>query len=429
MLRCQFLIPGKIGYSALTMQKIDIAVLERDLLLRGVWEGLGTPECHVTGGYLRDRLLGRDSADLDLVIPGSVEYAAGPAHRLAARLDTRPHLLGQGEKRVWRIKTAGIKIEIWPLGKLSLSADVNRRDFSCNALVWDLPNGPLVDRTGGVPDLSNRQLRALSKANLKEDPVRLVRAPRFLAQLTGFELDGATAGWIQDLAPRLAGAPRERLGQELTKLLASPGAERGLRLMMDLGLFEPSAPDASRCDQRWLAANIESAGRLSGSRKHPVEAALRDAGDEARLGLLLRAWGTPIDGALAAYAWPRSVRRRAANAALLLEHTIATVDAALPLRRALIHEAGTAFPAAFGLAAAVDPDHRWQRWWRLWCERGVELVNPEPLLTSQEIADILDLAPGPELGLAIDALADAQVRGKVRTAGASKRWLRSKQGG
>ncbi len=411
------------------MQKVDIAVLERDLLLRGVWEGLGTPECHVTGGYLRDRLLGRESADLDLVLPGSLEYAAGPAHRLAARLDTRPHVLGRGEKQVWRIETAGIKIEIWPLGKLSLAADAQRRDFSFNALVWDLPDGPLDDRVGGLADLSNRRLRALSRANLKDDPVRLVRAPRFLAQLGNFELDGNTAGWIRDLAPRVADAPRERIGQELTKLLASPDADRGLTLMMELGLFEHSAPEAERCDRRWLAANTSSARRLSGSTGHPVDAALHQAGDEARLGLLLRAWGTPIDGALAAYAWPRSVRRNAANAALLLEHTIAAVDAGPSLRRAFVHEAGGAFPAALALAAAVEPDHPWRRWWRLWQDRGAELVDPEILLSSQEIAEILNLEPGPELGLAIDALTDAQVRGKVRTARAAKRWLRHKQGG
>jgi hypothetical protein len=46
------------------MPPIDTTALEGDLLLRGVWEGLGTPECHITGGYVRDRLLGRESIDL-----------------------------------------------------------------------------------------------------------------------------------------------------------------------------------------------------------------------------------------------------------------------------------------------------------------------------------------------------------------------------
>ena len=412
-----------LRYSSSTMQKIDVAVLERDLLLRGVWQGLGTPECHVTGGYVRDRILGRESVDLDLVLPGTLDTVSGPAHRLAARLDTRPHILGQGEKRVWRIETGAIKIELWPLGKLSLDADIRRRDFSCNALVWSLPDGPLVDRIGGVPDLEDRRLRALSKTNLEDDPVRLVRAPRFLAQFSTFELDQETGDWIRDLAPRVADAPKERIGQELAKLLAAPCAERGLRALVEHGLFEPSAPVAGRCNARWLVENIDAAARLSGSAGHPVAGAIRAAGEVSRLGLLLRAWGTPRDDALSAYAWPRPTRRDATSAAFLLEHTIAAVEAGPSHRRAFIHEAGTAFPAAIGLAAAVEPDHPWNRWWRLWQSRGSELLNPEPLLSSREIAEVLDLDPGPELGLAIDALIDVQIRGKVKTAKTAQKWL------
>ena len=120
------------------MPKIDAKVLENDLLLRGVWEGLGTPECLVTGGYLRDRLLGLESVDLDVVLPGALEDAAGPARRLAARLDTRPHVLGRDDNRVWRIESPEIKIELWCLGELGLDQDIRRRDFTCNALVWSL---------------------------------------------------------------------------------------------------------------------------------------------------------------------------------------------------------------------------------------------------------------------------------------------------
>jgi hypothetical protein len=101
------------------MPRVNTAALENDLLLRGVWEGLGTPECHVTGGYIRDRLLGKESVDLDLVHPGSLDEAGGPARRLAARLDTRAHLLGKGANRVWRIETPEIRIELWPRGELA----------------------------------------------------------------------------------------------------------------------------------------------------------------------------------------------------------------------------------------------------------------------------------------------------------------------
>ena len=407
------------------MPTVNSDALENDLLLRGVWEGLGTPACYLTGGYVRDRLLGRESVDLDLVVPGNIEAIAGPARRLAARLDTRPHVLGRDANRVWRIDCPEIKIELWPLGDLSIDDDIRRRDFSCNALFWRLPNGPLDDRIGGRTDLETGVVRALSKQNLEDDPVRLVRAPRFLAQLEGFRLEPQTASWIASLAPAVAGAPRERIGQELLKLLAAPGAAEGLRSLLELGLLEPASPAAVRCDRSWLESNLSAATRLSGSASHPAAASLQAGGNAPRLALLFRAWGCPDSNATAPFAWSRSVRRHATRAATLLEHALRTVEASAGNRRAFIHAAGMAFPATLALAAAVEPGRAWARWWRLWREHSMELVDPTPLLTGEEIASFLEIEPGPELGRAVDALTDAQVRGAVRTANGARRWLRA----
>jgi len=405
------------------MPRIDTTALEGDLLLRGVWEGLGTPECHLTGGYVRDLLLGRQSVDLDLVLPGTLETATGPARRLAARLDTSAHVLGKGAKRVWRIECPEINIELWPLGDLGLDDDIGRRDFSCNALVWWLPNGPLDDRVCGLEDLENGIVRALSKGNLENDPVRLVRAPRFLAQLEGFQIDPQTAHWIGALAPLLANAPRERVGQELVKLLRAIGAAAGLHSLLELGLFESAAPAGARCDRNWIEHNLGAASRLAESAPHPVMAAVQAAGMAGRLALLLRGWGSPDADTVAAYAWPRTERRHASRAAALLADTLATVEAPSADRRLFIHSAGTAFPATLALAAAVEPDRPWARWWRLWRERGDDLVKPVPLLSGEEIAAVLELDPGPALGRAINALTEAQVRGEVRTAGGAKKSL------
>ena len=84
-----------------------------------------------------------------------------------------------------------------------------------------------------------------------------------------------------------------------------------------------------------------------------------------------------------------------------------------------------AFPASLALGAAVAPNHPWARWWRLWRKRGPSLVKPDPLLSADEIARILEIEPGPELGRAIEALTEAQVRGAVKTVGGAKRWLRT----
>jgi len=406
------------------MPPIDATALEDDLLLKGVWEGLGMPACHATGGYVRDRLLGKKNVDLDLVLPGDLEDARGPARRLAARLDTRAHILGRKARRVWRIETPELNIELWPPGELSFDDDIRRRDFSCNALAWHLPDGPLEDRVGGLEDLAHGVLRAILKKNLINDPVRLVRAPRFLAQLEGFNLDEKTAGWIRHLAPRLESAPRERVGQELLKLLRAPGVERGLRSLVDLCLLEPAAPEKAHPEPGWLEIHPGAAARLANSAPHSVPAALREAGDAARLALLFHIWGAPSAGAVAAYAWARADRRHGARAAALLENALAAVDATAADRRVFIHAAGTAFPAVLALAAAVDAENPgWRRWWRMWRNHGAELTDPHPLLSGEEIAAHLGLEPGPELGRAVDALSEEQIRRDVRTPAGARRWL------
>jgi tRNA nucleotidyltransferase (CCA-adding enzyme) len=411
-------------YPCPTMPTIDVHALEDDLLLKGVWEGLGRPECHLTGGYVRDRLLGRESTDLDLVAAGSIDDWTGAARRLAARLDTSAHVLGSGVKRVWRLTTDHMTIELWPMGDLGLGEDIWRRDFSCNALVWQMPGGPMVDQVGAMDDLRTGTLRGLSRANLADDPVRVLRASRFLAQLDGFELEGATASWIRALAPRLRQAPPERVGQELVKLVRAKGAAAGLRSMLELDLLAHSAPVETTPDPRWLRDHLEAASCLAGAAPHPVQAAVATAGDAAALALVLRAWGTPVDDDLAGYAWPREVRKRAATAAELLPSMTRTAEAPAADRRLLIHRAGPSFPAALALAAAVEPQRPWRRWWRLWRERGRSLVDPHPLLDGHEIAAITGLASGPVLGSASRALLEATIRGEVRSRQGAIRWLR-----
>jgi tRNA nucleotidyltransferase (CCA-adding enzyme) len=408
------------------MPRVNLNALENDLLLRGVWEGLGTPECHVTGGYVRDRLLGRESVDLDLVLPGTLEESTGPARRLAARLDTNAHLLGRDDKRVWRIETPEIRIELWPRGSLDLASDIGRRDFSVNAVIWNLPDGPLDDRVGGIDDLEIGSIRAVSRENLEQDPVRLVRASRFLAQLEGFCIDEETALWIIDLAPMLSGAPRERLGQELLKLVASPWAAAGIQNLIDLDLFERSAPPASSSDTAWTLDNLEAVSRLSGSSSHPLAEANREAGASAQLAFLLRGWRCFEAGAVSEYAWPRTVRDNAASAAKLVGKATETVDESAADRRWFIHIAGSSFPAVIAFAAAVEPDRPWTRWWRMWRSKGTELVRPFPLITGEEVCSLLDLPPGPPLGRAIDALTEAQIRGQVRSARGAEKWLKDR---
>jgi len=318
--------------------------------------------------------------------------------------------------RIWRIETDGLKIELWPLGGLTREEDILRRDFTCNALSWELPDGPLVDLVGGVDDIGRRTLRAISQTNLEDDPVRLLRGPRFLAQLEAFELDPETRRWIRELAPRLGGAPRERVGHELLALLQGGAPTHGLRETLNMGVFEHAAPIGIDVDVRWLQRHVDAVNALSSR---------RIADNTARLAFLFRAWGSPEVSVLAPYAWPKADRDIALRAARLLDDAAATVDAPPTDRRELAWRAGPAFPSLIRLAAALAPDlPGWARWRRQWRRDPAALTHPRPLLTGDEISAITGIDPGPELGTVADALLRAQVRGEFRSRRGALRWLK-----
>lgn len=411
------------------MSRFNLDDLRLDPLLRRVWRSLGRPAgCRVVGGYVRDRLLGRDTHDLDLALDGTADDAASPVRRLAADLGARAHLLGTLPHRVWRIEGPDLQVELWSLDTLSPAEDLLRRDFTCNALGWELPDGPLVDLTGGLEDLRARRLRAISRANLVDDPVRLLRAPRFLAQLPDFELGEPTLSWLRELGPRLGTAPRERVGQELLAIVRGPAASRGIAVALELGLFGYAAPDLHRVDRRWLEDHLGALDILN-ARKTPPGTPAGQTADTARLALLTRSWGVVDDDLLAPYAWPRPLRRRAVRAAALLEEARDAVNLPAADRRELAWRAGAAFPALLVLAAASDPRRRgWQRWQRQWRRSPESLLHPRPVLSGDEIAELTGAPSGPELGAVIDAFLRAQVRGAFRSRQGARTWLRRQTG-
>src|SRR5439155_141804 len=128
-----------------------------------------------------------------------------------------------------------------------LSDDLARRDFTINAIALDPRSGDIIDPFGGQSDLSSGIIRAVGDpvARFREDPLRLLRAVRFASRLW-FELEPQTAAAIAETAPALATISRERVRDELEKLLLGPSPSRGIRLLCDLGLAEFSLPDVPK---------------------------------------------------------------------------------------------------------------------------------------------------------------------------------------
>jgi len=404
-----------------------IAGLGRDPVVRKIWRFLDGASGFLTGGYLRDAALGHQSRDLDISIEGDVSTVRPMAERLADCMRTRSHLIGRPPRAVFRLETPRLKVELWPLAGRTAEADALRRDLTCNAIQWRLPDGPVFDPTDGIQDLRRKKLRAISRANLDRDPVRLVRICRFAAQLPSFSVHDATSNWLTELANRIVDAPRERLGQELLNLLWSEAPEKGMALLDEYSLLTYSCPTETP-DLLFARDHPTVCSRIRHPHTHPVAAAVRCSGDHAALGFLLRTWRVTEPATVAEYAWKSDLRRHALVAATNVESALAACHGSPAERRALIHRTGDSFPSVLTLAAAVAADRgehagRWRSWWQMWRRSGPHLISVRPLLKADEVARVAHLSPGPALGRTIAALVNAQVEGRVRSAAGARRWL------
>ena len=215
----------------------------------------------VVGGYVRDHLLGRERAEIDVVVE------EGRAPELAARF---AELAGAGPPVTFeRYGTAQVTLpghlvefvsarsESYPpdsrkpyVQPASLEEDLRRRDFTVNTLLMDF-DGNIHDRLGGArADLEARILRTPADPlqTFNDDPLRMLRAVRFAAQL-GFELAPDLIPAMRRLSGRLVSPviSAERIAEELRKMLVSERPRLALELLDSAGLLEVVLPELAAC--------------------------------------------------------------------------------------------------------------------------------------------------------------------------------------
>jgi poly(A) polymerase len=126
----------------------------------------------------------------------------------------------------------------------TLAEDLVRRDFTVNAMALALPTAEFIDPYGGLSDLASRRLRTpgTPEQSFSDDPLRMMRAARFAAQL-GFDVAPEVLAAMQQMAQRLSIVSAERVRDELTKLLLSDDPRVGLTLLVDTGLADVVLPE------------------------------------------------------------------------------------------------------------------------------------------------------------------------------------------
>jgi tRNA nucleotidyltransferase/poly(A) polymerase len=212
----------------------------------------------LVGGFVRDRLLGRASHDLDLIVP---EGGIRLARLLAADFDGASFVLDD-ERDVGRAilsEPAGesLEVDVARLRVPDLLDDLALRDFTVNAIVMDLqaaaPDSGVYDPFDGRADLARGLLRAVTEGTFRDDPLRMLRGVRMVAEL-GFRIEDATYNLIRRDAPLIQHVSAERVRDELMRILTAPGAWQHLRLLAALGLLRHTLPEAVA--QRGVAQSL-----------------------------------------------------------------------------------------------------------------------------------------------------------------------------
>ncbi len=213
-------------------------------------------EAYVIGGFVRDLILKRPSKDIDIVSVGSgIELAEEVAKRLGVHVNVYKNF-GTAQLRVddWDVEFVGARRESYRTESRkpivedgTLQDDQNRRDFTINAMGLSLNSGnfgDLIDPFNGMSDLRRKLIRTPlePKITFSDDPLRMMRAVRFASQLN-FDIEPDTFDGLVKMAERIDIISKERINDELNKIILSAVPSYGFKLLHQAGILKRIFPE------------------------------------------------------------------------------------------------------------------------------------------------------------------------------------------
>ncbi|GAB3998413.1 HD domain-containing protein [Spirosoma daeguense] len=220
-------------------------------------------QAYVIGGFVRDLVMGRPSKDIDIVCIGSgIQLAEAVGKALGTNVAVFPNfgtamLRAMQGNQEWEVEFVGARKESYRADSRkpivedgTLEDDQNRRDFSINAMGISLNRvsgaefGELIDPFGGLKDIKRKLIRTPLNPDItfSDDPLRMMRAIRFASQL-GFDIDPDTFDAIIRMNERIGIVSRERVTDELNKIVLSPTPSYGFKLLYHAGLLDRIFPE------------------------------------------------------------------------------------------------------------------------------------------------------------------------------------------
>ena len=387
-----------------------------------VQEACAGVSAQIVGGALRDLALGGAPTDLDLTVDRGGEVLSD---RLARSLSARPIRIGGDRFAAFKLVSTQWTVDIWDREGALLEDDLARRDLTVHSFAIDVSNGHLTDPFEGLKDLADRRLVATTRTSFSEDPLRVVRLCRFLAQIDGSRANATTLSLAKHSVNKLDQVAIERVGAELERLVSLPKAHLGVESMTSLGIYPRiflSDQGLARTDPFLtdrLVTGFQIAETVGASLSMPVDISL------VRMGILI---GNLPD------AGTNSSRLRSGSESSCptliasgrlrkIVQILETPD--IPVHRAeqrwFVYQYGEAWPTAISLLAAlrgkpaldspvIDTIREVSN---LAAELGDEILSPQFLISGHDLQTILGLQPGEQLGEILRVVQRRQIEGEI----------------
>ncbi|MGB9807168.1 MAG: CCA tRNA nucleotidyltransferase [Thermosulfidibacteraceae bacterium] len=184
-------------------------------------------EIYIVGGAVRDYLLSRDTKDIDIVIKENPLDLIKNKHFIV--LDE--------ELGIYRVFHKDFTIDVCKLQGEDIEEDLGKRDFTINAIAYDVKRRNFIDPHGGIEDIKKKVIRTISEENLKNDPIRLLRAFRFWLNLR-LKLDRETLVKIIEHKSLINQVAKERIKEELVKIINNKHSFRAIKLLYKTSLLK-----------------------------------------------------------------------------------------------------------------------------------------------------------------------------------------------
>lgn len=389
------------------------------------------PSAYLVGGAVRDALLGRhrDYFDLDFVLPqGAIKIA----RRLAGIYQAGFVMLDK-ERQIARVVFKQGTVDIAQQEGETLEKDLHRRDFTINAIAYNLHSQQIIDPLNGQADLVQGVLRMIAPGNLQDDPLRLMRAYRQGAQLK-FTIEPQTRSTICQLAPQIATVAAERVQAELNYLLSTTGGSQWLTKAWEDGVLSMWLEDLNKENLDTLN-QVETVAELMAKNWSDFDQYLQGCISKsslswlnlAKLSCIVSSNRDMAQAQLSHLKYSRGEIKTVGLAVQYLPRLLSLPTDYLSLREQyfLFRDVGKSFGTliVFLLAKIIVKEGELKAQWinlvnpliSRYLDKEDQVANPTPLLTGNDLMRSLNLSPSPQVGKILMEIQIARIEGKVVT--------------